>query len=251
MLGWLGSTVKNVAQNFNTPFSAATGAAASALGVNDTGKGLVKNMSLFGPGMGVAISGSGINMPQAAQPVANGGMVGTGADARNADMNAGYAKGKEIFYDDPDMQMLRDKRMDLAKGYNGQELGAMRSQARNEIQGQRSSYLRNMSGNLAKGGVGGARAAAMKAGADQGFQKNGAEMERKMTLDNANLVRSGTNDMQDFLMRQKYGMLGTGLGYAELGVSDRTAAANAAAAGREREKGPLGQLWENTVGGLF
>lgn len=178
-------------------------------------------------------------------------LMGSNAAARNADMEAGYAKGKELFYDDPDMQDLRNRRMDLSKGYNGQELGAMKSQAQSEIEGQRSNYLRSLSGNAAKAGVGGARAAAMKASADQGFHKNSAEMQRKMTLDNANLVRSGTGDLQDFMMRQKYGMLGTGLGYAQMGVADRSADAQAAIAGKEREKGPIGQLWDNTIGQLW
>lgn len=186
-----------------------------------------------------------------ASPQQPGGMMGSNASARSADMEAGYKRGREIFYDDPDMKDLRARRMDLSKGYNGQELGAMRGQAQSEIEGQRSNYMRAMQGKLAKAGVGGARAAAMGAAADKGFQQNRAEMERKMTLDNAGMVREGTKDLQDFLMRQKYGMLGTGLGYAQLGVADRTADAQAAIASKERPKGFVGQLWEDTVGGWF
>lgn len=201
--------------------------------------------AMLGGGFGAMAASAIGGGQQPGQPLNYGG----GAAERNADMQAGFAKGKELFYDDPDMQMMRDKRMDLAKGYDGQQMGAMRSQARNEIQGQRQGYLRSMSGNIARGGIGGARAAAMKANADQGFQQKGAEMERKMTLDNANLMRTGTNEAQDFLMRQKYGMLGTGMGYAQLGVTDRGAAAQAAAAGKEEKKGLLGQIIDGT--GLF
>jgi hypothetical protein len=175
-------------------------------------------------------------------------LYGANADARNADMNAGYAKGKEIFYDDPDMQDLRARRMDLAKGYNGQELGAMKTQAQNEVQGQRSNYLRSLSGKTAKAGIGGARAAAMQASADKGFQQNSAEMQRKMVLDNANQVQKGTDSMQDFLMRQKYGMLGTGLGYGQLGVADRSADAQAAIAGKEQDRGILGNILKPIFG---
>lgn len=153
----------------------------------------------------------------------------TAAQLRQEDMDAGYVKGKEIFYDDPDMQDLRARRLDLSKGYNGQELGAMREQARNEMQGKRASYLQQMAARQAKAGIGGARAAAAQASADRGFQQNAGELERKMTLDNANLVRQGTGDLQDFLMRQKYGMLGTGIGYGQMGVADRTGQAQLAA----------------------
>lgn len=180
-----------------------------------------------------------------------GGMMGSNAAARNADMEAGYKKGREIFYDDPDMQDLRNRRMDLSKGYNGQELGAMRAQAQGEIQGQRSAYLKSLQGRTAKAGIGGARAAAMGAAADKGFQQNRAEMERKMALDNAGMVRQGTNDLQDFLFRQKYGTLGTGLGYAQLGVADRNADAQAAIASKERPKGLLTQITEPFIGGLI
>lgn len=192
---------------------------------------------------------SGNRLSGSGQPGDSGiPLYGANAGARNADMNAGYAKGKEIFYDDPDMKDLRERRMDLAKGYNGQELGAMRTQAQSEVDGQRSNYLRALSGKTAKAGIGGARAAAMQASADKGFQQNSAEMQRKMVLDNANQVRQGTDSMQDFLMRQKYGMLGTGLGYGQLGVSDRSADAQAAIAGKEQDRGFVGNILKPIFG---
>lgn len=169
------------------------------------------------------------------------------ANPRQADMDAGYAKGKEIFYDDPDMKDLRERRMDLSKGYNGQELGAMREQARNEMQGKRAGYMQQLAARQAKSGMGGARAAAAQAAADRGFQQNAGEMERKMTLDNANQVREGTKDLQDFLMRQKYGMLGTGIGYGQMGVADRTAGAQMAAANRPEKKGFLSNVFDSLL----
>lgn len=171
-------------------------------------------------------------------------LTGSNASARQADLDAGYAKGKEIFYDDPDMQMLRQKREDLAKGYSGEELGAIRGTARGEIAGNRDNYLRTMSSNLARGGVGGARAAAVKGAADQKYNQNVVDSERKMAVDSANMVRQGTNDLQDYILRQKYGMLGTGLGYGELGVSDRAAQA-AAAANQSGSKGILGNFLDS------
>jgi hypothetical protein len=155
---------------------------------------------------------------------------------RNRDLEAGFQRGHAMFYDDPDMQSLRAKRMDLSKGYSGSELGAMKAQAESEISGQRSNYLKQLASKAGRAGIGGARGVAMQAAADKGFQGNRAELERKMTLDNANLTRQGTNDLQDFLMRQRFGELGTGLGYAELGANDRASAAQAQIANKPPER---------------
>lgn len=168
-------------------------------------------------------------------------LTGAGAFDRNQDLEAGYAKGKEIFYDDPDMQDLRKRREDLSKGYSGEELGAIRGAARSEIAGNRDNYLRKMSSNLARGGVGGARASAIKGATDLKYNNNVVDAERKMAADSANMVRTGTNDLQDFIFRQKYGMLGTGLGYGQLGTADRAAQA-AAAANQEKDKGMVGNF---------
>lgn len=176
---------------------------------------------------------------------------GANAAARNADLEAGYGKGKEIFYDDPDMQALRARREDLSKGYSGKELGALKAQAMSEVEGQRAAGLKKVQGNIARAGVGGARGAAIQAAADKGFQGNRAELERKMALDNAAQIRGGTKDLQDFLFSQKYGQLGTGLGYAQLGVTDRSADAQARVGNQERKKGILGSFLEDTIGGLF
>lgn len=215
------------------------------------------NAVTFSPG--VALTGAALGYDPTKESVisrAFGGqqsengipLYGANAAARNADMEAGYAKGKEIFYDDPDMQDLRKRRMDLSKGYNSKELGAMRSQAQNEIQGQRSNYLRALAGKTAKAGIGGARAAAMQASADKGFQQNAAEMQRKMLLDQSNQVQKGTDSLQDFLMRQKYGMLGTGLGYGQLGVADRSADAQARIASQEQDRGIAGNFLKPIFG---
>lgn len=195
--------------------------------------GLVKDGQLGGNTLNNGLTG-GSN--------SNIALSGSNGAARAADMAAGRARGQEIFYDDPDMKMLRQKREDLAKGYSGEELGALRQTARGEIAGQRSNYLRSMHSNLAKGGVGGARGAAIRGAADQKFAQTGADAERKMALDSGNMVRQGTNDLQDYIFRQKYGGLGTELGYAQLGTADRSAAA-AAAANNKENKGFLSGLF--------
>lgn len=156
-------------------------------------------------------------------------------------IQAGQQEGKRLFYDDPDMQMMRQRRMDLSQGYDGKELGAMRESARREIAGQSKGYMNQLGSNLARQGVGGARAAAVKGAAGQKFAETGAEAERRMLLDSAKMKREGTSDLQQFLMNQRYGQLSTGLGYGQLASAYNTADAMRASAGAER-KSPLEEL---------
>lgn len=151
---------------------------------------------------------------------------------RAGDYDTGMRRGTEIFYNDPDMMAMRDKLIGLSKGYSGEELGALRSKAISGIEGARSKYLQNLSGNLAKQGVGGARAAAMKGAADVGFSGQRAGAEREMALDSAKMQRQGVQDLGSFLMRQKYGTLASALGEAQLGSSDYAAEQQAKAASK-------------------
>lgn len=158
------------------------------------------------------------------ETVQNGGYMADNNMVRRAGAyNYGRDLGQKEFYDDPDMKLLRDKRIDMANGYDGQELGAMRETARGEIAGQRSNYLRTLAGKLGRGGVGGARAAAMQGAADQGYAKTTADMERKMALDSAQMKRQGQNDLQDFMFRQKLGAVGMGYGQQAFSSADYAA----------------------------
>lgn len=170
-----------------------------------------------------------------------------GPQQRDTDYEVGLSRGAQEFYDDPDMKELRATRQDLAKGYEGKALGALREQARSDLAGQRSKYLGQLSSNLAKGGVGGARAAAMRGAADANFAGKRAEQERMINIDQANQIRRGTDALQDFYFRQKYGKLGTAITEQQLGVAERTAANQAAAAMFQPKKGVVGQL----LGDLF
>ncbi len=174
-------------------------------------------------------------------------IYGANAGARNADMEAGYAKGKQMFMDDPGMQQMLASRQDLAKGYNGNELGAEREAARSSVAGEQASAGRQLASKAARGGVGGARAAAMQGAQSEQFGKQAGDMENKMAMNNANMVRQGTNELQDFMMKQRFGQLSTGLGYGQLGVSDRNAAAQSQIAAEQPKQGLLGQVF----GGLF
>lgn len=167
---------------------------------------------------------------------------------RAGDTNYGLALGQREFYDDPDMQRLRQLREQYAKGYSGEELGAIRQTARGEIAGSQQAQQRKLASGLARGGVGGARAAAIQGA--QGLQgaKAVAEAERKMALDSANMQRQGASDLQDFIFRQKYGKLGTGLGMASLGSADY-AAQQAALANQQQSSDPLSNLLDYTIVG--
>jgi len=80
-----------------------------------------------------------------------------------------------------------------------------------------------MQGKLARGGVGGARAAAVTGAADQNYAKLSGESERKLASDSANMKRQGTSDLQKFILNQKLGS--TGLAYSQqaLGSADYAA----------------------------
>jgi hypothetical protein len=142
---------------------------------------------------------------------------------RDAAYNTGIERGKKEFYDDPDMQMLRKRREDLSQGYNGQELGALRQEARGNLAGQNSNYLRQLQGQQARAGVGGARGAAMQNAARQGFAGQAAEAERKLALDSGQMKRQGVNDLQDYITRQKLGKLGLAYGEQALSSADYAA----------------------------
>jgi len=178
--------------------------------------------------VGNALDGAGMAAPLGDMS----GLGGSAASSRDADMLAGRKRGAEVF-DAPDMLSRQARKDDLSKGYTGQELGALKGQAMSDIQGQRAGFTQQLMGNLARQGVGGARAAAVRGSADQGYNKNLTDFQRKLTADNAGLVRQGEQEATDFAMKRKYGGLSTELGYAQLGVNERTAA-NAAAATKEK-----------------
>lgn len=142
---------------------------------------------------------------------------------RKSAYDYGRDLGQKEFYDDPDMIKMRQTREDLAKGYSGSELGALRGEAQANVAGQRSSYLDTLKTNLAKSGVGGARAAAIEGAAGQKFAELGAEGERKILLDSAKMKREGVSDLQDYLMRQKLGALGLAYGQQALSSADYAA----------------------------
>lgn len=161
---------------------------------------------------------------------------------RQGDINLGAAMGQKEFYEDPEMQRLKALREQYAKGYSGEELGAIRQQARGEIAGAQQAQERKLAGALGRGGVGGARAASIQAASGREGAKAVAEAERKMALDSAQMQRQGAADLQDFIFRQKFGKMGTAFGMAGLGSADY-AAAQSSAANKDKGGGFLSWLF--------
>lgn len=148
---------------------------------------------------------------------------------RQSDYNLGAAMGEKEFVQDPEMQRLKQLREQYAKGYSGEELGAIRQTARGEIAGAQQASQRQLQSKMARGGVGGARAAAMSGSHAQQGAKTVADAERKMALDSANMKRQGATDLQDFIFRQKLGKMGTAAGFMSAGSADYAAQRQAAA----------------------
>jgi hypothetical protein len=151
---------------------------------------------------------------------------------------AGDTYGRRMFVEDPQMQELLAKRKDLAQGYDGQTLGALRGLARGEIAGNQNQALAQLRSASARAGVGGARGAAMQGAARQNFSRQTADAERKMMLDQAGEIRKGTDDLEKFIFNQKYGQAGTAGGFAQLASADRAAQAQERAA-----RGGKGNSW--------
>lgn len=217
-MGWFDDAVQTVTQAHVNPQSY-----------------LVPGGPLAAAGYSVLSRGGGA---EGQPPVALGG----GAAERDADFTRGLARGKDLFRD-KEMMDMRDKLADYAKGYDSSELGAIRGQALSQIQGQRGQYLQQLAGKAARGGVGGARAAAMQGAADRGFMKERAGAERSMALDSANMKRSGNKELQDYIMKQRLGEMSTGISEAQMGATERGGAAALAASQKEPKKGVVGQIF--------
>ena len=148
---------------------------------------------------------------------------------RAEEFQEGLAQGQKEFYEDPDMINLRKMRENYAKGYSGEELGAIRQTARGEIAGANEATQRRLASAQARGGVGGARGAAMMATQAREGQKAINQAETKMALDSAQMQRQGAADLQDFIYRKKMGKVGLGAANASLGSADYAAEKGAAA----------------------
>ncbi len=178
------------------------------------------------------------------QDLLNGGfMVSPQTETRISDINSGLAIGKRQFSADPEMMRLRQLREQQAKGYSTEELAARKRLTLNEQDANRARAIQRLRSNLGRGGVGGARGAAMEASADNELQKTNADVNRKMLLDESEQQRKGIDSLSEDIYRNKLGEAGYGIGSAQLGASDR-----AAQAARDANKPPGKSNFEKYTG---
>ena len=143
------------------------------------------------------------------------------------DLMSGYNLGADVgrreFYQDPTMVEIENIRRRGLEGYDAGALGALRATARGELAGQQSQYLQKLRSMQARQGVSGSRAIASIGAAQQANNKNTATAENKMMLDQAAEVRKGEDKYADFRMRQKYGQMSTGAGFAQASSAQNAA----------------------------
>lgn len=138
------------------------------------------------------------------------------------DARMGEIKGEEAFAT-PEMMQMQRLREDMAKGYSGEVGGALRETARKEIAGQQQAQARKLGSAAARGGVGGARGAAMQAANARKGGEAVADAERKMAIDSFQMQQKGADNLQDYLFRKTFAKLGAGGAYASMGSADNAA----------------------------
>ena len=142
---------------------------------------------------------------------------------RMGDTNAGLAQGQKTFIDDPRMQQILGQFQERAKGYDSSVLGGIRQEARGQIAGQQQAAERHLANAAARGGVGGARGAAMQGQAALQGAAQGASAERGMALDNANMQMKQGSELSDFMLKQQMAKAGMGAAFGMQGASDNAA----------------------------
>ena len=141
---------------------------------------------------------------------------------RASDTNYGQMIGEQAFQS-PEMMQMQRLREDLAKGYSGEAGGAIRETARKEIAGNQQAQARKLGSAAARGGVGGARGAAMQAANARKGGESVADAERKMAVDSFQMQQKGADNLQDYLFRKTFAKLGAGVAYASMGSADYAA----------------------------
>ena len=143
---------------------------------------------------------------------------------------------------DPDIQRVIQERRQLAGGLTGQEMQAARDVAGAGISGAGQTQLRALRAAQAGAGVRGATAGAQQAGVISETAQRKSELERDLLLRQrgakeaglAGLEASVTGTRQfdiEQAAREKQMLAAGGLGFAQLGVAERSAAAKAAGSG--------------------
>lgn len=150
------------------------------------------------------------------------------ASAREADMTYGRNIWASITGSRPEYAAVMNRYKDMSQGLNAQEMQAAREQMARGQQGAGQTAMRALYSNQARSGIRGGMAGAQAARVGRQIASDRTAAEQKLLLDNYALKRQGLQDYSTVLNRDISGELGTGVGYAGLGVSDRTAAQQAA-----------------------
>jgi hypothetical protein len=151
-------------------------------------------------------------------------------DARESDMTYGRNLWSSLIGSRPEYTAVMNRYKDMSQGLNAEEMRAAREQMARGQQGAASGAMRSLYSNQAKSGIRGGMAGAQAARVGRQIASDRTAAEQKLMLDNYALKRQGLQDYSGAINRDISGELGTGVGYAGLGVSDRTAAQQAAVA---------------------
>lgn len=175
-------------------------------------------------------------------------LLGKARAGREEDLAAGRARGQELFAagslgtrdaasTKTDLMDILAKRKAAAEGFTGQEQTALKEQALGATQRQQAGALRSLRAQQAASGVRGGLAGAQvnRALQEQGHQRAG--IERDLLLNNLQNRQQNLGAYEQTVgaelgrqQQEKFGQLGTEMGYAQLGSAERSAVAQQAIA---------------------
>ncbi len=145
--------------------------------------------------------------------------------SRDADLASGLNFGSHFFGEgNPEMAAIIEQRRQRAMGLNGAEIQAMRERASRGINATMATGLRENRAIAGANGIhGGAAVGANSSIIARANESRGAA-ERDIAL--ADMQRRGTelNGYESTLTGERAGLLGTGLGFANMGATDRSGA---------------------------
>lgn len=176
------------------------------------------------------------------------------AQARDADFDAGQKRWAALVGARPEYAQNLSRMRDMSYGLNAGEMQASREQMIRGMQGKEQNAIRNLYSQQARSGVRGGMAGAQQARLQRQAMGDRQAAEQKLMLDNYALRRQGLQDYSQAVNRDISGELGTGMGIAGLGVSDRTAATQAAInqammqANANRSRGVFGDIFSGLFG---
>lgn len=186
-------------------------------------------------GMGTSGAASGAGAASAAtdwrdRALGPGGMtVRNMQTGRDEDMAAGRRAWADILSRNPEYGANLARMKDMSQGLNAQEMTAAREQMARGLQGQEQGAMRRLYSNQARSGIRGGMAGAQQMRLAQSNNQQRQAAEQKMLLDNYAIRKQGLQDYSGAVNRGISGEMATSMGYAGLGVADRTAAQQAAA----------------------